>query len=135
MEELAIVRFSEVNFSLASLDVLEPDFVLQVNAPDGWWRYLLFTKSPMEHLRSLSQWQVSGFLQSGWRKQVANVLLCELWSIWRTNIKSVMKSSNNKLDKFNHSCDGFLDQLSNLKFRMGFEKSGVTSEPKRSRMT
>jgi hypothetical protein len=90
MEELAIVRFSEVNFSLASLDVLEPDFVLQVNAPDGWWRYLLFTKSPMEHLRSLSQWQVSGFLQSGWRKQVANVLLCELWSIWRTNIKSVM---------------------------------------------
>jgi hypothetical protein len=55
MEELAIVRFSEVNFSLASFNVLKPDFVLQVNATDGGWRYLLFTKSPMEHLRSLSQ--------------------------------------------------------------------------------
>ena len=55
MEELAIVRFSEINFSLASLDVLKPDFVLQVNATDGGWRYLLLTKSSMEHLRSLSQ--------------------------------------------------------------------------------
>jgi hypothetical protein len=35
MEELAIVRFSEVNFSLASLDIFEPDFVLQINATDG----------------------------------------------------------------------------------------------------
>jgi hypothetical protein len=35
MEERAIVWFSEVNFSLASLDVFEPDFVLQVNATDG----------------------------------------------------------------------------------------------------
>jgi hypothetical protein len=55
MDKLAIVRFSEVNFSLASLDFLEPDFVLQVNATDGGWRYLLLTKSPMEHLRSLGQ--------------------------------------------------------------------------------
>jgi hypothetical protein len=56
MKERAIVRFSKVNFSLASLDVLKPDFVLQVNAMDGRWRYLLLTKSSMEHLRSLSQW-------------------------------------------------------------------------------
>jgi hypothetical protein len=55
MEETAIMRFSEVNFSLASLDVFKPDFVLQVNATDGGWRYLLFTKSPVKQLRSLSQ--------------------------------------------------------------------------------
>jgi hypothetical protein len=55
MEERAIVRFSEVNFSLASLDVFKPNFVLQINATDGGWRYLLLTKSSMEHLRSLSQ--------------------------------------------------------------------------------
>jgi hypothetical protein len=35
MEERAIVRISEVNFSLASLDVFKPDFVLQANATDG----------------------------------------------------------------------------------------------------
>jgi hypothetical protein len=35
MEELAIMWFREVNFSLASLDVFKPDFVLQVNATDG----------------------------------------------------------------------------------------------------
>jgi hypothetical protein len=55
MEERAIVRFSEINFSLASLDVFKPDFVFQVNATYGGWRYLLLTKSPMEHLRSLGQ--------------------------------------------------------------------------------
>jgi hypothetical protein len=49
MEETAIMRFSEVNFSLASLDVFKPDFVLQVNATDGGWRYFLFTKSPVKH--------------------------------------------------------------------------------------
>ena len=102
--ERAVIRLSKVYLSLSSFDVFKPNFVLQINAPDGWWRYLLFTKSPMEHLRSLSQWQVSGFLQSGWRNQVANVLLCELRTIWRTNIKSVMICSNTNLDKFNHSC-------------------------------
>jgi hypothetical protein len=34
MEETAIVKFSEVNLSLASLDVFDPDFVLQKNATD-----------------------------------------------------------------------------------------------------
>jgi hypothetical protein len=53
MEERAIVLSSEVNFSLASLYIFKPDFVLQVNAPDGGWRYFFITKSPMEHLRSL----------------------------------------------------------------------------------
>jgi hypothetical protein len=55
MEKTAIMRFSKVYLSLASLDVFKPDFVLQVNATDGGWRYLLLTKSSMEHLRSLSQ--------------------------------------------------------------------------------
>jgi hypothetical protein len=55
MKELAIVWFSKVYLSFASLDVLESDFVLQINATDGRWRNLLFTKSSVEHLRSLSQ--------------------------------------------------------------------------------
>jgi hypothetical protein len=55
MEKLAIMRLSKVYLSLASLDVFKPDFVLQVNATDGGWRYFLFSKSSMEHLRSLSQ--------------------------------------------------------------------------------
>jgi hypothetical protein len=49
------VRFSKIYLSLASLDVFKPNFVLQVNAADGGWRYLLLTKSPVEHLRSLGQ--------------------------------------------------------------------------------
>jgi hypothetical protein len=55
MEETAIMRFSKVYLSLASLDVFKPDFVLQINATDGGWRYFLFTKSPVKQLRSLSQ--------------------------------------------------------------------------------
>jgi hypothetical protein len=55
MEELAVMRFGKVYFSLASLDVFKPDFVLQVNATDSGWRYFLFTKSPVKQLRSLSQ--------------------------------------------------------------------------------
>jgi hypothetical protein len=55
MEETAMMRFSKVYLSLASLDVFKPNFVFQVNATYGGWRYLLLTKSPMEHLRSLGQ--------------------------------------------------------------------------------
>jgi hypothetical protein len=55
MEDLAIMRFSKVDLSLASLDVFKPNFVLQVNATDSGWRYFLFTKSPVKQLRSLSQ--------------------------------------------------------------------------------
>jgi hypothetical protein len=55
MKELAVMRLGEVDLSLASLDVFEPDFVLQVNAPDCGRRYLLLTKSPVEQLRPLRQ--------------------------------------------------------------------------------
>jgi hypothetical protein len=55
MEETAIMRFSEVYLSLASLDVFKPDFMLQINATNRGWRYFLFTKSPVKQLRSLSQ--------------------------------------------------------------------------------
>ena len=55
MEELAVMRFGEVDLSLASLDVFKPDFVLQVNATEGGRRYLLLTKSPLEQLRPLRQ--------------------------------------------------------------------------------
>ncbi len=35
MEDLAVMRFGEVDLSLASLNVFKPNFVLQVNATDG----------------------------------------------------------------------------------------------------
>jgi uncharacterized protein Smg (DUF494 family) len=41
------------------------------------------------------------------------VLLCELRSIRSTNFKGIIVCANGKLDKFDHSCDGFLDQLRN----------------------
>jgi len=55
IEEGAIMRFSKVYLSLSSFDVFKPDFVLQVNATDGGWRYFLFTKSPVKQLRPLRQ--------------------------------------------------------------------------------
>ncbi len=55
MEEKAVMRLGEVYLSLASLDVFKPDFVLQVNATDGGWRYFLLTKSPVKQLRPLRQ--------------------------------------------------------------------------------
>jgi hypothetical protein len=36
MEERAIMWFSKVIFSLASLDVFKPDFLLK-NKCEGWW--------------------------------------------------------------------------------------------------
>ncbi len=55
MEELAVMRFGKVDLSLATLDVFEPDFVLQVNGTDGGRRYFLFTKSPVKQLGRLRQ--------------------------------------------------------------------------------
>jgi hypothetical protein len=55
IEERAVMRFGEVYFSLAALDVFEPDFVLQVNATNGRRRYLLLTKPPVKQLRPLCQ--------------------------------------------------------------------------------
>ena len=49
------MRLGEVDLSLASLDVFEPDFVLQVNAQDCGRRFLLLIKSPVEQLRPLHQ--------------------------------------------------------------------------------
>jgi hypothetical protein len=42
------------------------------------------------------------------------VLLYELRSIRRTNFKGIIVCTNAKFDKFNHCCEGFLDQLCNL---------------------
>jgi hypothetical protein len=41
------------------------------------------------------------------------VLLCELRLIRRTNFKGIIVCMNAKFHKFDHSCDGFLDQLRN----------------------
>jgi hypothetical protein len=39
--------------------------------------------------------------------------MCELRSIRRTNFKGIIECTNGKFDKFDHCCDGFLDQLCN----------------------
>jgi hypothetical protein len=49
------MRFGEVYFSLATLDVFEPDFVFQVNATNARWRYFFLTKPPVKQLRPLCQ--------------------------------------------------------------------------------
>jgi hypothetical protein len=41
------------------------------------------------------------------------VLLCELISIRGTDFKGIIVCRNGKFDKFDHSCDWFLDQLRN----------------------
>ena len=48
IEELAVMRFGKVDLTLASLDCFKPDFVLQINATNGGWGYLLLTKSLVE---------------------------------------------------------------------------------------
>ena len=60
------MRLGEVDLPLATLDVLEPDLVLQVDATDGRRGDHGLTEPPVEQLRSLSKGQVSGFLQSRW---------------------------------------------------------------------
>ncbi len=42
------MRLGEVDLSLTPLDVLEPDLVFEVNAPNGRWRDHDFTKLSME---------------------------------------------------------------------------------------
>ena len=60
------MRLCEINLPLATLDVLEPDLVLQVDATDGRRGDHGLTEPSVEQLRSLSKGQVSGLLQSRW---------------------------------------------------------------------
>ena len=48
IEERLKVRLSEVDLSLASLDILEPYLVSEVYASDGRWRDFDFTELSME---------------------------------------------------------------------------------------
>ncbi len=41
------------------------------------------------------------------------MLLCVFRSIRGTNFKGIIVCTNGKFDKFDHSCDGFLDQFRN----------------------
>jgi hypothetical protein len=59
------------------------------------------------------------------------VLLCELRSIRWINLKSVIVCENAKLNKFNHSCYGFLDNLRNrLKVKDGFREIRIDDRAK-----
>ena len=55
MEQRAVVEIGKVNVSLFSLDVLEPDLMLQVYTTDSGWGYLDFTKLSMKHVSALNQ--------------------------------------------------------------------------------
>ena len=49
------MRFGKINLSLASLDVLELDLVLEVDATNSGRRYLDFTEPSVKHLSSFDQ--------------------------------------------------------------------------------
>jgi hypothetical protein len=55
IEERLEMRLSEVDLSLSSLDVLEPNFVSEVYASNGRGRYFDFTKLSMKQLCTLSE--------------------------------------------------------------------------------
>ena len=55
MEQRAVVGIRKVNVSLSSLDVLEPDLVLQVYTTDSGWGDLDFTKLSMKHVSAFNQ--------------------------------------------------------------------------------
>ena len=78
MEERQIMRISEVDLSLASLDVLEPDLVLEVNATDCCRGDHHLTKPPVENLRTLSQRHMGAFRECFRRDKIAFVMLQEL---------------------------------------------------------
>ena len=44
------MRLREINLSLSSLDILEPDFVLKIDAPNGCGRNFHFSKPSVKHL-------------------------------------------------------------------------------------
>jgi hypothetical protein len=114
MEETAIMRFSKVNFSLASLDVFKPDFVLQVNATDSLWRYFLFTKSPDETV-ALSQPMIDERILATWMERPSTqcVAMCILIdSVDQFHRNNCMHEWPNLTSSIT-SCDWFLDQLRN----------------------
>ena len=80
MEEREIVGVSEVDLTLASLDVLELDLVPLVYTSYRRRRDLYFTEPPVEHLSSLSQGQVSALLESCGGDQISYMILGELRS-------------------------------------------------------
>ena len=80
MEEREIVRVSEINLFLASLDVLELDLVSLVDTSYRRRGDLYLTKPPVEHLSSLCQGQVSALLESCGGDQVSYMILGELRS-------------------------------------------------------
>ena len=55
MEQRGVVGIRKVNVSLSSLDVLEPDLVLQVYTTDSEWEDLDFTKLSMKHVSAFNQ--------------------------------------------------------------------------------
>ena len=75
MEQRGVVGIRKVNVSLSSLDVLEPDLVLQVYTTDSGWGDLYFTKLSMKHVSALNQCQMRGFIKSCLRDKVPNLII------------------------------------------------------------
>ena len=113
MEQWAVVGIRKVNVSLSSLDVLEPDLVLQVYTTDSGWGDLDFTKLSMKHVSAFNQWQMRGFIKSCLRDKVPNVMLWELMPARLIDLKHISRSVNRSLDKLDNSCDRELNHLRN----------------------
>ena len=78
MEERQVMRISEVDLSLASLDILELDLVCLIDSTYRCWRDLQFSIFPVKNLRSLSQRHMGSFRECFRRDKIAYVMLQEL---------------------------------------------------------
>ena len=80
MEQWEIMRLREINLSLSSLDVLEPDLVLKIDAAYRCRWDLHFSKHSVNYLCPFNQWQVSAFLKCSWGDKITYLMLLELWA-------------------------------------------------------
>ena len=78
MEERQVIRISEVDLSLASLDILELDLVSLIDSTYRCRRDLQFSILPVKHLSTLSQRHMGAFCECLRRDKIAYVMLQEL---------------------------------------------------------
>ena len=78
MEERQVMRISEVDLALSSLDILELDLVSLIDSTYRCRRDLQFSILPVKHLSTLSQRHMGAFRECFRRNQVSYVMLQEL---------------------------------------------------------
>ena len=113
MKEWEIMRLREINLSLSSLDILEPDLVLKIDATNGCGRNFHFSKPSVKHLCAFDQWQMSAFLKSlGW-DEITNLMLLELWARVILLRETMNWGTNCCLDQLNDCWNWLPDNLCN----------------------